>query len=446
MTNIEMHTREKLNLKLFIVSYGIINLISGVMYDTYVNYLQEVSIGIATSFWSFYGVATFISALLLFAVPKVGYKRILMFCSISTTLAMLSAAFINNENIFYITTMLALVGVQLHFVLINPYIAAYTEQMNSDISIKWYSRAYYIGYIGYFLSTFLGGVLVVKLFQIKIGSTYEMARSYTTDIENLAIDIKLEYLSANQQMFLIMSAISALCIIPVIMIKEEKSDYRNLDASKDSSSIFINFKDLLSLIKNQKVVIYLIYWSIISFSMGLFTSYYTVYLNRNLHIDKATSSLMVSISYIAIVLFIFLSPILIKKVGRVITICITLLSSIPFMITIGLGEYLGSAMIPVVGIALFMRAGLANLGTPAEGSLTMSIVNKDLRPAFVATINIVAGSVSILSGIFTGNILFAQQEGYRNAYFIASGLYLVCVALVFFGFRKYNRGKKDGEV
>ena len=54
--------RQKRNLILFIVSYVINNLASGILYDTYVNYLQEVSLPTATSFWAFYGYATFLSA------------------------------------------------------------------------------------------------------------------------------------------------------------------------------------------------------------------------------------------------------------------------------------------------------------------------------------------------------------------------------------------------
>ena len=57
--------RQKRNLILFIVSYVINNLASGILYDTYVNYLQEVSLPTATSFWAFYGYATFLSAFIL---------------------------------------------------------------------------------------------------------------------------------------------------------------------------------------------------------------------------------------------------------------------------------------------------------------------------------------------------------------------------------------------
>lgn len=67
--------RNKRNLTLFIISYVLNNLVSGVLYDTYVNYLQEVNESIATSFWAFYGYATFISAAILLLVPKTGYRN-----------------------------------------------------------------------------------------------------------------------------------------------------------------------------------------------------------------------------------------------------------------------------------------------------------------------------------------------------------------------------------
>lgn len=158
--------------------------------------------------------------------------------------------------------------------------------------------------------------------------------------------------------------------------------------------------------------------------------------------DKATSSLLVSVSYIAIVLFMFLTPFAVKKLGQVGTICFTVLMSVPFMLIIAEGARFGNLMVPVVGFALFMRAGLANLGSPAESSLNMSLVGPSQRPAFTSLINILAGLASIVSGMFTGNILFQQQEGYRQAYYIAGVLYLIACVIMFLGLRKYNRGEE----
>ncbi|MDY5474642.1 MAG: hypothetical protein SPG00_06570 [Holdemanella porci] len=60
--------RDKRNIVYFIISYVINNLASGVLYDTFVNDLQEAQTYIATSFWAFYGYATFISAAFFGAV------------------------------------------------------------------------------------------------------------------------------------------------------------------------------------------------------------------------------------------------------------------------------------------------------------------------------------------------------------------------------------------
>ena len=121
----QVQLRQKRNLILFIISYVINNLASGILYDTYVNYLQEVSLPTATSFWAFYGYATFLSALILLLVPKSGYKKLLLFCAASTSAAFFCVVFVKSATIFYLSTLLALTGVQLHFIMLAPYVAAY---------------------------------------------------------------------------------------------------------------------------------------------------------------------------------------------------------------------------------------------------------------------------------------------------------------------------------
>ena len=120
-------------------SYVINNLASGILYDTYVNYLQEVSLPTATSFWAFYGYATFLSALILLLVPKSGYKKLLLFCAASTSAAFFCVVFVKSATIFYLSTLLALTGVQLHFIMLAPYVAAYAGSAGGK-SIDWYTR------------------------------------------------------------------------------------------------------------------------------------------------------------------------------------------------------------------------------------------------------------------------------------------------------------------
>lgn len=436
--------RERRNLILFIISYLLNNLVSGVLYDTYVNYLQEVSVSIATSFWAFYGYATFISAALLLLVPKVGYKKLLLFCAVACTAAMFCVILLDWKFMLYLTTLLALTGIQLHFIMLAPYVAAYTTEAGKN-SIDWYTRTYYIGYVGYFLTTYLGGVFVVKLFSLHADITYGAAKALTEYIADVSPTEKAAYLQGNEDVLLITGVIAALCIIPVLLIKEEKQDYQRVTTERDQRSLREKGKDILSLLFRKEAVMYLAYWTIISFAMGLFTSYYTVFLNRNLHIDKATSSLLVSISYAAIVIFMLFTPKAVKKLGTVGTICLAVLGSVPFMLIIANGDAFGSAMVPMVGIALFMRAGLANLSSPAESALSMAVVPASLRPAYTSLVNFLAGLVSILSGTFTGKVLFVTQEGYRTAYYIAAALYFVAAMLIFFGLRKYTTHAEEGE-
>ena len=429
--------REKRNLYMFILSYIINNLVSGIMYDTYVNYLQEVSVSIATSFWAFYGYATFISAAVLLFVPKTGYKKLLVFCSLSCAAAMFGVVFFKNENIFYFTTLMSLVGVQLHYIMLSPFVAAYTGNLN-DKSIDWYTRAYYMGYVGYFITTYLGGVFVVKMFALRAGETYEVAKQITAYIADAAPALKAAYVQGNEDVLFIVGIISLMALIPVLLIKEEKDDY--VDTNKEEKKSFKEkMSEIHKVLLNRDAVTFLVYWTIISFAMGLFTSYFTVFLNRNLHMDKATSSLLVSISYLAIVLFMLFTPYVVRKFGKVGTNVFTVAMSIPFMLIIANGDRFGSAMVPVVGMALFMRSGFANLGAPAESDLMMSITPKALRPAYTSMVNFLAGIISIVSGNFTGKFLFTTLEGYRYAYYIAAVLYAIAAVIMFFGLRKYNR-------
>lgn len=438
-----LERREKRNLILFIISYVLNNLVSGILYDTYVNYLQEVSLEIATSFWAFYGYATFISALLLLLVPRTGYKLPLLFCAAACTSALFSVVYLDTAGVLYVTTLLALTGVQLHYIMLAPFVAAYTSHIGNR-DIDWYTRTYYMGYVGYFLTTYLGGVFTVKLFSLRAGVAYAAAKELTAYIADVSPALKAAYLQGNKDVLLITGVLSALCIPPVLLIREEKADYAALRQEK-RRSLREGARDVAAALFRRDALLYLVYWAIVSFAMGLFTSYYTVFLNRNLHIDKATSSLLVSISYAAIVVFMLFTPVVVKKLGAVSTICVSMLLSIPFMLLIANGDAFGRAMVPVVGVALFMRAGLANLSSPADSALCMYIAPKPLRPAYTSVVNCLAGIVSIVSGNFTGRFLFREQEGYRTAYYIAAGLYLIATLIVFFGLRRYNNVSKGEE-
>lgn len=426
---------KKWNILMFIISYTINNIVSGIAYDVYINYLQDTSESLAKSFWSYYGYSAFIGAFFLLFVSKIGYKKIVIFCVLSCSLTLIVAPYFRMSCVFYIFTLLILTGIQLHFSILSPYVAAYTDLSNK---IKWFSRTFYIGYIGFFLSTYLGGFFVVKIFADYIQKDFHTAKMLTTAVAEMEVSMKVLYIASMERVLVITGIISLLALIPAFLIREKKEDYsfaENKVQNKFKDSIQLIFKEVLK----KDTVIYMIYWGLTNFGMGLFTSYYTVFLNRVLYIDKATSSLMVSISYVAMVVFMFFTDRCVNKFGQVVTLAGTSFLAIPFMLIIAQGDRFGSDMVYVVGFALFMRAGLMNLSSPIDSSFSMELVDSDLRSIFASLINFIAGMTSILSGYFTGGYLFSKLEGYREAYYIAAAIYSTAGLIFFLSFRKYNR-------
>lgn len=424
------------NICMFIISFTLSNLISGIIYDTYVNYLQEVARPVATSFWSYYGYATFISAVMVLLVSKIGYKWTLLFCPATSFGALIAILYINKPILYQVMTVLSLVGLQLHYAILAPYIATHTIPKNKTI---WYSRTYWIGYAGWALTTYLGGLLTVSRFATRLGKGFNEAQRLTKYLDSLAPGLKSTYISANRDVLFITAIVAAISIIPVLFIKEKKEDYQVVDGVKTNRFSKKNISTIFKAMTNKYVIAYLVYWALINFAMGLFTPYYTVFLNRNLHIDRSTASLLVSISYLAMVIFIMFTPKVVKKFGQIVTLAGVFFLSIPFMIIIANGDKFGKFMILVVGVSLFIRCGLANLGGPIDSSLPMEIVPKELRPAMSSIVNIVAGLMSIAAGKYTGKYLFVEQVGYKTGYYLAAVLYFVgCIILMKVFMKKYN--------
>ena len=144
-------------------------------------------------------------------------------------------------------------------------------------------------------------------------------------------------------------------------------------------------------------------------------------------------------------IFMLFTPVIVRKFGQVVTLGGVALLSIPFMLIIANGNSFGDYMVPVVGVALFMRSGLMNLSSPVDSSLSMELVPNNLRAAYASVINFIAGVASVISGLFTGNYLFVTQEGYKTAYYIAAVVYVIACSLLLVGLRKFNRTASQEE-
>ena len=134
----------------------------------------------------------------------------------------------------------------------------------------------------------------------------------------------------------------------------------------------------------------------------------------------------------------FFAPFLAKKLGAIVSIAAGTLTCAPLMFLMANGRHFGTGitLFVVVGVLLFLRSGLANATMPIQQEVQMIIVDKDMRPAFTAVVQIAYAVIGIIDGLFTA---FYLLKGYANAYYIATALYVVVSILLIVMFAKqYN--------
>lgn len=76
------------------------------------------------------------------------------------------------------------------------------------------------------------------------------------------------YLQGNKDILLLTGIVSALAVIPVLLIKERKEDYK-MTQPKEKLPFAQKAALFRKAILNKYTVIYLLYWGLINFGMGL---------------------------------------------------------------------------------------------------------------------------------------------------------------------------------
>ncbi|WP_349764286.1 MFS transporter [Fusobacterium sp. SYSU M8D902] len=435
---VERYIDRRWNIYMIIISYFINNCVSGVVYDVYINYLQEIDIDIAKSFWGYYGYSMFISAFIITFINKIGYKKILFLSVGSCSIGLFGTFLLQSGFFIRIFILLLLSGIQLHYLILLPFINKYTKLTEQ---VKWFSRVYYIGYVGFFMTTYLGGYATIEFFSRVTNRTYLEAKGLSNSLDTMDSLLKSLYVTSMGRVILLLGIISLLGIIPLFFIKENREDYSEI---REGNKNFV--KDIFNKrreIFNRHSVLYLIYWGLNNFAIGLFVPYYTIYFNRYLNIDKVTTSLLLSLSYIAVVLFMFFTDTIAKLIGKVKTLYLSILLAIPFMILVAEGNRFGDSRIWIIGVALFIRTGIMNLGSPIDSSLAVEVVNEKMVPLYTGIISFITGIAGVLSGQFTGKILFDQPNGYKLGYYLGAGLYFIGALIIATNFSRFNKIKGE---
>lgn len=434
-----LQKRYSYNCTAFITIYAIVGVLNGLMYDALVTYLMSVSPAAARGIASYMGAATFAASFLAILALRYGYKRLMLLAAVCMTAALAAISFLRNSWLISMALLLLMTGTTLFDVMLAPFLAAYSDNVKRT-SI--FTRASFFGVVGLILGTSLGGPLIVWIFSMKLNISYYSAMVLTKNTGALSLEQQLCYIGSNRAVIMVFAAISILMLIPVILVKEAPGDHKNEAAAKPSGS-----SGIWGLL-NKYVLVFLAYAVIARFGAALIAPQVSVYLTK-IGINRASISLLSTLQYVAILVFMAFSPRLVARLGQVRAIVALCIASIPFMLILANGNSYGNGVEFIIGTALFFRAGLSNAATPAVNSLTMDLVPKSYRPLYASLVFVMQSIAQILAGIFAGYFLYGTANGYAYAYYYAAVLYVAAhmLLLIFFS-KKYNLlpGAKAGDI
>ena len=216
--------------------------------------------------------------------------------------------------------------------------------------------------------------------------------------------------------------LALLSLIPLYKIKNEKKN----EKSYRKGGFF-------SLLKRKNVMMIIVYNMLIGFGAGLVVPFFNLFLHYKLNAGTGVVGTILAYSQLATIIGAFLVPYVSKKLGRVFTVQLCQILSIPFLITISIA---GSVWLTT--LVFFMRSALMNMAQPALQSLTMEIVGDEERSALSSLISLSNHITRGISASVAGFIM--TNVSYELPYYITAALYIMAIFL----FAKIFERKKAG--
>lgn len=435
-------SRWKYNCAIFLISYTFMGAVTGITNDSFLSYLNLTVPDVVKGLPMYSSIATFVMAMMLLLVHKLGYKKIIMFAPIVLVGALISCISSNNGNIILIANILVNIGAGL-FDFIYPLM--FTSYTPKDKRVSMFSRVMYCNLISQSILTFLGGKVVVWKFSKLLGITYEKASILSEDAKKLNVEQLRCYVESYKFVLWIAVAFTIVSLICLFFLREKVEDYQETEdeiKNKKSTKKF-DFK----IFCNKYILMWVVIFSIIRFGALLVTPYFPIYLNNFLHISRGTVSTIITAQTVAMVLGFLTAPYLERKLGSIVAISTSIFLCIPLMLLMANGNMFSSNIALIVGAILFIRSGLANASNPIQQSLPLTFVSKNLVPTYSSFMLISNSVIGIFAGIFARYSLLKTEAGYGRAYYITSVLYAIaCMLLLVLFFKKYNRSLSSKDI
>jgi len=187
--------------------------------------------------------------------------------------------------------------------------------------------------------------------------------------------------------------------------------------------------------EGRKLLVFTVVTALLACGSGQFFGFINLYFKEHHGASPALVGVILTGAQICGLAGLTLTPTLVRRLGKVLTVTLLQLGTVPFLIGLGLAPTLGWGI-----LAWYGRYFLGNASGPAFDTFQMEAVPERLR----ATLNSLAGLPSGLAfNLFWGlsSALAGQlivRYGYPMTYFVAAPCYLAASLLYYFYFRRYE--------
>lgn len=429
------NSRYKHNVIIYLIIYGILGGVTGITNNELLSYLQIISPKIVAGISMCSAAVSMVLAALIVTVSKIGYKKILLVAPPVTIISILVMTATKNVPVVVVAYIVSQVFIGLYDIL---YPIMFSSYVPSSKQTKLFSIVLIDNLACQALVTLIAGNLVVWLFSKLANIKYSLASYWSGYQDRMSINMLASYTLSYRIILWIAACMMVVAFAFTFLMKEKPSDYRSVNVNGRETNLNLS---TLKKLMTKPVLVFISFITIIQFGATLVTPYIPIYLNNYLHIPRGMTANINTIQTAAMFIGYFGAPWLEKKLGTVVSVGAATIACIPMMLILGIGTGLGtgSSLVMTVMVVYFFRSGIANATMPIQNTLQMAIVDKDLRPALTALVQILMMAVSFIDGLFTEFYLFKTLRGYATAYYIASALYIIgSLILIIFLFKQFN--------
>lgn len=170
----------------------------------------------------------------------------------------------------------------------------------------------------------------------------------------------------------------------------------------------------------------------IGLGAGLVIPFFNLYFSKRFGASSAQIGLYFSVSQVITLAAVMAGPAVARQLGKVRTVALMEILSLPFLVTLGAERNLWTAV-----IAFWMRASLMQMASPISNSFTMETVPESMR-AVANSWTMIAWNLSwTVSAAASGWMM--QRYGYAVPYYLTAFCYAVSAVSFYLMFRKHDR-------